>query len=416
MKLAFWVARRYIFSKKSTNAINIISGISVFGISLGSMALVVIMSVFNGFEEVLRDLISAFKPDIQVTVKEGKTFTLDSTTLAQLRQTDGVSFVSTTLEEVALFEYGKAQSLARIKGVDDYFPEIIRMDTILETGRYRTYDAATDVNFAVVGVALQSSLDVSPDRADNQPLVVYMPKREAKKLSGSKPFRQRELYPTAVYSVDQVEFDNHVITNIDFVRQLLAYENGEMSALEIKLKPDASPEKVKAALYQFLPADKFSIKDRYEQDEAFFKVTNMEKWVGFIIFSFTLVLVAFNMVGALWMLVLEKQKDISTLKALGATNALVRNIFLAEGAMLSIFGVLLGCLLGFGLCILQQQTGFIKLDTGSAGSAFVIDYYPVALRISDFIIVIFTVLGIGTLAAWLPAARATRVDGIVRNQ
>lgn len=416
MKLAFWVARRYIFSKKSTNAINIISGISVFGITLGSMALVVIMSVFNGFEEVLRDLISAFKPDIQVTVKEGKTFALDSTTLAQVRQTDGVSFVSTTLEEVALFEYGKAQSLARIKGVDDYFPEIIRMDTILETGRYRTYDAESEVNFAVVGVALQSSLDVSPDRADNQPLIVYMPKRDAKKLTGSQPFRQRELYPTAIYSVDQVEFDNHVITNIEFVRQLLAYENGEMSALEIRLKPEAKPEKVKAALAQFLPADKFSIKDRYEQDEAFFKVTNMEKWVGFIIFSFTLVLVAFNMVGALWMLVLEKQKDISTLKALGATNALIRNIFLAEGAMLSIFGVLLGSLFGFLLCILQQQTGFIKLDTGTAGSAFVIDYYPVALRISDFIVVIITVLGIGTLAAWLPAARATRIEGIVRNE
>lgn len=416
MKLAFWVARRYIFSKKSTNAINIISGISVFGITLGSMALVVIMSVFNGFEEVLRDLISAFKPDIQVTVKEGKTFALDSTTLAQIRQTDGVSFVSTTLEEVALFEYGKAQSLARIKGVDDYFPEIIRMDTILETGRYRTYDAESEVNFAVVGVALQSSLDVSPDRADNQPLIVYMPKRDAKKLTGSQPFRQRELYPTAIYSVDQVEFDNHVITNIEFVRQLLAYENGEMSALEIRLKPEATPEKVKAALAQFLPADKFSIKDRYEQDEAFFKVTNMEKWVGFVIFSFTLVLVAFNMVGALWMLVLEKQKDISTLKALGATNALIRNIFLAEGAMLSIFGVLLGSIFGFLLCILQQETGFIKLDTGTAGSAFVIDYYPVALRISDFIVVIITVLGIGTLAAWLPAARATRVEGIVRNE
>lgn len=417
MKLAFWIARRYIFSKKSTNAINIISGISVFGIALGSMALVVLMSVFNGFEDVLRDLIGSFKPDIQVTVREGKTFVLDSTKLVQIRAVEGVSFVSATLEEVALFEYGKGQSLARIKGVDAVFSDVIAIDTMLESGRFRTIDAETGANYAVVGVALQSSLDVSPDRADNQPLMVYMPKREAKKLSGnSKPFRQRELLPSGVYGVDQAEYDNFVLTNIEFVRELLAYENGEMSALEIRIAPDVPAQVVKQRLSAILPPDAYDIKDRYEQDEAFFKVTNMEKWVGFVIFAFTLILVAFNMVGALWMLVLEKQKDIATLKALGANNRFIRNIFLAEGAMLSAFGVIIGVLLGFALCLTQQYTGFVKLDTGSAGSAFVIDYYPVAMRWTDFLVVVVTVLCIGTIAAWLPAARATRVEGIVRNE
>lgn len=416
MRTAFWIARRYIFSKKSTNAINIISSISVLGITLGSMALIVIMSVFNGFEDVLRQLISSFKPDIQVTVQRGKTFACDSLMLQRVRTVEGVSFVSATLEEVALFEYGQGQTLARIKGVDEAFSQVIDIDTMLESGRFRLHEPQSDVHFAVVGVGLQMSLGVSADRADAQPITVYMPKREAKKLSGSsKPFRSRDLQPAGVYTVQQAEYDNFVITNLQFVRDLLAYEGAEVSALEIRLQPNADALAVKKALREVFPADAYDIRDRYEQDEAFFKVTNMEKWVGFVIFAFTLVLVAFNMVGALWMLVLEKQKDIATLKALGADTSMIRRIFLLEGALLSVIGVGLGALLAFALCYAQQQTGFIKLDgTEGAGSAFVIDYYPVSMRISDFLLVIATVLGIGTAAAYLPAARAARVEGIIR--
>ncbi len=416
MRTAFWIARRYVFSKKSTNAINIISGISVLGITLGSMALIVIMSVFNGFEDVLRQLISSFKPDVQITVREGKTFACDTLVLDKVRKVEGISFVSGVLEEVALFEYGGGQTLARIKGVDEQFSQVIDIDTMLESGRFRLYDANSEIHYAVVGLGLQMSLGVSADRADARPIRVYMPKREAKKLSGnSKPFRSRDLQPAGIYTVQQAEYDNFVLTNLQFVRDLLAYEGAEVSALEIRLLPAADIKSVKAALRAHFPADKFDIKDRYEQDEAFFKVTNMEKWVGFIIFAFTLVLVAFNMVGALWMLVLEKQKDIATLKALGAENRLIRQIFLIEGALLSFIGVSLGALFAFGLCYAQQATGFIKLDgTGGSGSAFVIDYYPVSMRLSDFLIVIATVLGIGTLAAYLPAARAARVEGIIR--
>ena len=415
MKLPFWIARRYIVSKKSTNAISIISGISVFGISLGSMALIIIMSVFNGFEEVLQQLISAFKPDMQITAKVGKTFTLSEEQVQAIQNTPGISFISSTLEEVALFEYGASHALARLKGVDNHFTDVVGLDSMLIGGTFKIKSQAT--NFAVIGAAFQNSLDVVPDRADNRPLVVFMPRREAKKLSNtSQPFRQRDLYPAGVYTVEQLEYDNHVITNLDFVRELLAYEDGEISALEIKLEPNANVYKIKTALYNILPESDFSIKDRYEQDEAFFKVTNMEKWVGFIIFAFTLVLVAFNMIGALWMLVLEKQKDIATLKALGADNNLIRNIFLTQGTLLSAIGVFSGVILGLIVCLLQQYTGFIKLDTGTSGTAFIVDYYPVALRLSDFIIVIGTVLLIGTIASWIPANRAAKVEGIVRNE
>ena len=412
MNLAVLFAWRYIFSKKSTNAINIIAMVSVAGIALGSMALLIIMSVFNGFEDVLRDLISKFKPDIQITVAEGKTFTVDSSRYQRLQQLPQVAGISRTLEEVALFSYDGVQILARLKGVDEQFPQVVDFDTIITNGEYKTYDTEQDVNCAVVGITLETTLGVSPFRADNRPLITYMPKREGKNLSGTKPFRQRNLFPTAIYTVKQADYDNFVITNLAFVQELLAYENNEISAVEIKAKSEADLIQLKREIQTIMGSD-FLVKNRYEQDEAFFKVTNLEKWVGFIIFSFTLLLVAFNMVGALWMLVLEKKKDISILKALGAENRLLRNIFLLEGALLSALGVAIGATLAIIICILQQQFNLVRLDNG--GGAFIIDAYPVSMRISDFVVVIFTVLIIGTLAAWLPAMRATRIETVIGN-
>ncbi len=412
MNLAVLFAWRYIFSKKSTNAINIIAMVSVAGIALGSMALLIIMSVFNGFEDVLRDLISKFKPDIQITIAEGKTFSIDSSRYQRLQQLPQVVGISRTLEEVALFSYDGVQILARLKGVDEKFTQVVDFDTLITNGEYKTYDAEKEANFAVVGVTLETTLGVSPFRADNRPLITYMPKREGKNLSGTKPFRQRNLYPAAIYTVKQADYDNFVITNLAFVQELLAYENDEISAVEIKAKSAEDLAQLKREIQTIMGND-FLVKDRYEQDEAFFKVTNLEKWVGFIIFSFTLLLVAFNMVGALWMLVLEKKKDITILKALGADNRLLRNIFLLEGALLSTLGVFIGATLAVAICILQQQFNLVRLDNGSG--AFIIDAYPVSMRISDFVVVIFTVLIIGTLAAWLPAMRATRIETGINN-
>jgi len=289
---------------------------------------------------------------------------------------------------------------------------VVDFDTIITNGEYKTYDTEQDVNCAVVGITLETTLGVSPFRADNRPLITYMPKREGKNLSGTKPFRQRNLFPTAIYTVKQADYDNFVITNLAFVQELLAYENNEISAVEIKAKSEADLIQLKREIQTIMGSD-FLVKNRYEQDEAFFKVTNLEKWVGFIIFSFTLLLVAFNMVGALWMLVLEKKKDISILKALGAENRLLRNIFLLEGALLSALGVAIGATLAIIICILQQQFNLVRLDNG--GGAFIIDAYPVSMRISDFVVVIFTVLIIGTLAAWLPAMRATRIETVIGN-
>lgn len=412
MNLPFKFARRYIFSKKSTNAINIISLISVAGIALGSMALIVILSVFNGFENLLNDLIGSFKPDIHVSAKEGKVFSLDSATVAKLKDIEGVEVVSQVLEEIALFEYRDRHDPAMLKGVDEQYKSVTFIDTMVRTGEYLLEDSDRGLDFGVIGASIEYTLGVSVGYNFNEPVTIYMPRREEKKglIKQLKPFKTEKIYPVGVYSVQQVDYDACILTNLAFMQKLLSYKKGEISALEIRIKKE--DKTATQAAIQEIMGDDFWVKNRYQQDEAFFKITNLEKWVGYIIFTFTLMLVAFNMVGALWMLVIEKKKDIATLKAMGATNQLVRNIFLMEGLLLSLIGVIIGCIAAAILCILQQQYGLVQLD---GSGEFIVDAYPVSMRIGDFILVFFTVLIIGTLAALLPAIRASKISGLIRN-
>lgn len=411
MNLPLKIARRYIFSKKSTNAINIISGISVLGIGIGSMALIIIMSVFNGFESLLGSLIGNFKPDIRITAVEGKVFVPDSSKIAQLKNLDGVLSVAQTIEEIALLEYQGVQNIGRIKGVEDSYRQVTSIDTcILEPGTYKTYESDRDVHYALVGKSLAYALDINVGQVFNRPLTVYMPKRTGK-LSVSptkKPFKQRQIYPSAVYAIQQSEYDNYAITNLQFVQELTSYKNGEISALELKLDPATSADRVQTAISAIM-GEAYKVQNRYQQDEALYKITSLEKYVAFLIFAFTLVLVAFNMVGALWMLVLEKQQDISILKSMGATDGLVRKIFITEGFLLSSLGLLVGCIMAVILCYLQQTYGLVRL---SGAGEFIIDAYPVEMRWGDFFSVILTVLLIGTAAAWIPAQRASKIGTI----
>lgn len=413
MNLPFKIARRYVFSKKSTNAINIISGIAVVGIAIGSMALLVIMSVFNGFEGFLSGLIGSFKPDVRITAVEGKVFVPDSAKLVQLRTLEGVDAVSQTLEEIALLEYDNVQNIGNIKGVDDQYQYVTAIDTSLKSGQeYRIYDSLRQVNYAIVGAALEYTLQINVGQAFNRPVTVYMPKRKGRISTAptSRPFKKRQVYPSAVYAVQQSEYDNYAITNLAFVQDLTSYSDGEISALELRLSPNANEPKILAAIRDIM-GEGFEVKNRYQQDEAMYNVTQVEKYIAYLIIAFTLVLVAFNMVGALWMLVLDKKKDIATLKALGATNQLVRRIFLAEGFLLSLLGLSLGCAIAVLLCFLQQQFGLVRL---SGSGDFIIDAYPVEMRLGDFLLVIVTVLSIGTAAAWMPAQRAAKVEQAVR--
>ncbi len=408
MNLSTRIARRYLFAKKSTNAINIITGIAIFGISVGSAALVLVLSVFNGFEDLFLSLYNDFNPDVRITPAEGKTFDVDSTLMARLEAIEGVQFVSSTLEEVAFFEYREKQGFGRLRGVDEHYIRVNRIDSTVREGRYRLH--GTDRPAAVAGIQMRNKLgiDVS-DRLSS--LTVYMPKREqARSLLGqAKPFNTAYVYPVATFQVQQDLDNQFVLIPLDLMRRLMGLPDA-VSALEMRLLPSASQARVREDLLAILGPD-FVIKDRYEQEESFLRLMKIEKWISFAIVGLMMLLISFNIVGALWMIVLEKTSDISILKGMGMTDQRIKGIFLRVGMLLC--G--LGLLIGFGLSIvifgLQKTVGIITLPGG-----MLIDAYPVSLRWFDFPIVAAVVFVIGFLASQLPAQRAQRIEAIAHEE
>ena len=407
MNLSLKIARRYLFAKKSTNAINIISSISVLGLALGAAALILVLSVFNGFERLLSNMMSNFNPEVKITPAKGKTFISDSLKIKQLRTLNTVAWVSETLEETAFFEYEKSQAFGTLKGVDDYFAKINHIDSTVQEGKYMLMDEKAD--YAVVGAGIRNQLGVY-ERNMLTPLSIYMPKRQEVGPLG-KPFEKQFLYPIGAFAI-QTDIDNqYVLTNIDFVRHILNAPD-EVSAWEIKLKTGANMKATAEAIRQVMGND-FVVKDRYQQDEAFLKLMNVEKWMSYAILCLTMLLVAFNMVGSLWMMVLEKQKDISILKSMGARDHLIRNIFLSEGLMLCGGGLVIGFLIAIAAYCLHVYTegGLITLPPG-----FAMDRYPIALKSIDFLIVGTTVTVIGVLASLPAAFRAMRVQTFTREE
>lgn len=408
MNLSLLFARRYLFAKRSTNAINIITGISVVGVAIGTAALILVLSVFNGFEDLLSNLFGYFNPEIKVTPAKGKTFAPDSLVLAQIKDMPGVTVLSETLEEIAVFEYEGSQVSGILKGVDEVYPRVNDIDSTLREGEFRLLGG--DRNFAVLGAGMRNKLSVNI----NNPLAtltIYMATDgSSDELMPGKPFKTRLAYPAGTFAIQQ-EFDSeYVLSNLPFVRELLAAPEGTVSALEIRCKPGANVRAVKTELAQLLGPE-VVIKDRYEQNEAFFKVMRLEKWMGYAITSLMLILMAFNLVGALWMIVLDKQKDISVLKSMGADDGIVRRIFLGEGLLLTFLGLFSGIVLALGLYAAQKTWGIVTIPQG-----FLVDSYPIAMRASDFLPVIATVLGIGLLASLAPAARAARVPSFLREE
>lgn len=405
MNLSLKIARRYLFAKKSTNAINIITGISVVGIAIGTAALVLVLSVFNGFEDLIIGLMSKFNPDVKVTAVVGKTFVPDSSKIAQLEALPGVELVSQTLEEVAFFEYGQSQDFGVVKGVDDKYHQVNGIDSAIFEGQYRLQ--AGERNLAVLGGGLRNKLQVDIEDPFAT-LNIFMAKRE--KTAGlEQPFKKRMAYPAGSFKIQQ-DFDNqYVLVSLEFARDLLgAYD--EVSALELKFKPNADHAATIASVKSLLGND-FLVKDRYQQDEAFLKLMNIEKWMSFALLSLTLILVAFNMIGSLWMIVLEKKADISILKSMGGRNALVRNIFLGQGFLLCMLGLGTGFVLAILLYALQKLFGIVPIPEG-----FVVDAYPISMRLLDLVAVAVVVLVIGVLASLPAALRASKVPALVREE
>ena len=399
MNLPFYIARRYLFSKKKHNAINIISAISVCGVALATLALVCTLSVFNGFQDMVAGLFTAFDPELKITIREGKLFDGQDERIRAIRTLPEVSVFTETLEENAMVQYKDRQTMAVIKGVEDNFEDLTAIDSILYgAGDFLLHDSIVD--YGVMGIELVSTLGTGIQFVD--PLQIYTPKRNVKvnMANPASSFNMDYLFsPGAVFVVNQQKYDSrYILTSLDFVRRMLDYTS-EVSAVELRLKPDASLSSVKSKIASML-GDEFLVQDRYEQQADVFRIMEIEKLISYLFLTFILMIACFNVIGSLSMLILDKKEDVVTLRNLGADDRLIRRIFLFEGRLISLFGALIGIVLGLGLCFIQQKFGLITL--GGGGGQFIVDAYPVSVHFWDVVLVFVTVLSVGFLSVWYP--------------
>lgn len=412
MNLPARMAWRYLFARKSTNAINIITLIATTGVAIGAAALILLLSVFNGFEDIFLGLFNNLNPDVRITAAKGKTFDLEQGTLRSLYGLDGVAEISQTLEETAIFSYDGKQSAGRIKGVDGLYPAINGIDTMVKEGRY-DLDLPDSNGFgALVGNQLSIMLGIDPLN-QFQPLTVFMsrpkPRGGGLLTTGRSSYLRREFQPTGIIRSQEAFENQAVLIKIEAARKLLSVSDSTVSSLEVKLAPgfqiDDTYDRVRSAM-----GPGFIVKDRYQQENSILKLMQVEKWVGFAIVSLMMILISFNLVGALWMIVLEKKRDITILRSLGMTARDIRTVFLRVGVLLCSIGLLMGFLLATALYVLQKTTGLISLP------GTFMEAYPISFRWQDFPVVAITVLGIGLMASILPALRAGKIGAIIAEE
>lgn len=399
MNLPFFIARRYLFSKKKHNAINIISGISVCGVALATLALVCTLSVFNGFQDMVAGFFTAFDPELKITVREGKVFDPLDPRIQQVRALPEIDVWTETLEENAMVQYKDRQAMAVIKGVEDNFGQLTSIDSLLYgAGEFVLNDSVVDYGF--MGVELVSELGTGIQFVD--PLRVYAPKRNVRVnvANPSAAFNQDYLFsPGAVFVVNQQKYDaRYILAPLSFARRLFDYDT-EVSAIELKLKPGSNTDAVQKNMERIL-GDGFAVQNRYEQQADVFRIMEIEKLISYLFLTFILTVACFNVIGSLSMLILDKREDTETLRNLGADDRLIARIFLFEGRMISVSGATVGIVLGLLLCLLQQRFGLISL--GGGNGSFVVDAYPVSVHATDIIVVFVTVIAVGFLSVWYP--------------
>jgi lipoprotein-releasing system permease protein len=399
LNLPFFIARRYLISKKSHNIINLISGISMVGVALGTAALIIVLSVFNGFESVVVSLFSVFDPDVKITVAEGKTFHQNEIDADKIRAIPGVVKYTDVVEENALLYYKKQQFLATIKGVDSLYQVKSPInDSLLVTGEMVLQHDSLD--FAIPGYGIAYFLNLDMNAPDNL-ISVYIPKRIGS-ITGlpQESFMSEFIRPIAIFSVQQDFDDKYMLVPLRFVRRMLDYTD-EVTSIEIRLAKEADAALIQEKIAT-IAGPKFKIQNRFQQQEVLYKIMKSEKWAVFLILTFILIVASFNVIGSLTMLILDKQKDIGILRSLGARDATIKRIFFFEGLLISLTGAFSGLLLGLLVCVLQQEFGLVKLQ---GGGSFIISAYPVKLIASDFVYVFITITLIGTAAAWFPVRR-----------
>ncbi len=405
MSLPFYIARRYLFAKKKHNAINIISAISVCGVALATMAMVCTLSVFNGFQEMVEQLFTAFDPQLKITAREGKVFSPDDPAIRQIQALPCVEVWTETLEDNAMVQYKDRQAMATIKGVEDNFEQLTQIDSLLYgTGTFLLHDPVAD--YGIMGVELMSELGTGIQFVD--PLQVYAPKRKVRvnMANPAAAFNRKYLHsPGAVFIVNQQKYDaRYILTSIDFARALFGYE-AEVSAIELKLKPGEDTGHVQEQM-QDIVGDRYVVQNRYEQQADVYRIMKIEKLISYLFLTFILAIACFNVIGSLSMLILDKREDAVTLRNLGADERLIAGIFLTEGRMIAACGAVLGVAGGLLLCFLQQQFGLISL--GGGGGAFLVEAYPVSVHVADVLVVFITVIAVGFVSVWYPVRYLSR--------
>ncbi|MBQ9470631.1 MAG: ABC transporter permease [Bacteroidales bacterium] len=400
MNLPLRIARRYLLAKKSFHIINIISIISLVGISVGVMALVIVLSVFNGFEGVIKGMYSRFDADIKILPAEGKTFSTQRPEVQHLLELPSLSATCEVVEENALLAYGSKRHIGTIKGVGRSYASIAQMDSCLRDGRFRLWMGSQP--FITLGLGVAQTLNAS--LAHFQPITVYIPKRGKAPLSMEAAFEQRSIMPTAVFSV-QADIDmQYAIAPVEFVRKLLGYDSTAVSALELRLDPSQRLEAVQRDIVALLGPG-YRVLNRYQQNETFYRTMKTEKLVIGLILVLVLIIASFNIVGTLSMLIIDKRSDVGTLRSLGADNQLIGRIFIAEGMLISVGGIAIGTVLGLLLCWAQQTFKLIRLE---GRGTFVIDAYPVDVQLPDIAAILALVLLLGYLCARFPVRMLTR--------
>ena len=373
MNFPFYIAKRYLFSKKSTNVINVISLISVIGVAVATMALVIVLSVFNGFHDLVATFFTNFDPQLEVVPTMGKTAAANDPLLAKVKALKAIDVATETVEDQALAIYQGRQAMVKVKGVDDNFDQLTHIrDILFGDGNYSLH--AGNLQYGIMGIRLA-----------NNP--------------GDAFVVDSLLSPGVVFAVNQSKYDkNYIIAPIAFARHLFG-QQGRLSALELRLKEGSNLDAVKRAI-QAIVGNKYKVLDRFEQQEDTFKIMQIEKMIAYIFLTFILMVACFNIIGSLSMLIIDKKNDVETLRHLGADDRQIARIFLFEGRLISAFGAILGIGLGLLLCWLQQQYGLVSL--GNSAGSFVVNAYPVSVHYDDVLLIFFTVLAVGWLSVWYP--------------
>lgn len=405
MNFPLYIAKRYLFSKKSTNAINVISLISVVGVAVATTALVIVLSVFNGFHDMVASFFTNFDPQIEVVPVKGKTAPCDDPVLTKIRQLPQVDVATECVQDMALAMYKDHQAMVIVKGVDDNFDQLTHIKDILYgEGEFSLH--AGPLQYGVLGIRLAQALGTGANFGDY--LSIYAPQREGQfDVSNAQEgfVVDSLLSPGVVFAVNQSKYDkNYIIAPIAFARNLFG-QQGMLSSLEIRLKDGSDFEAVKKEMQQ-IAGDKYQVLDRFEQQADTFKIMQIEKIIAYLFLTFILVVACFNIIGSLSMLIIDKKDDVVTLRNLGANDKQISRVFLFEGRLISLIGAVIGILLGLLLCWLQQRYGLVAM--GSASGTFVVNAYPVSVHYSDVAVVFLTVVAVGWLAVWYPVRYLSR--------